>query len=95
MINRNYFLTIILIFTLIGCKTKNQKQDIESYSYKNIAKKLLYFPNDSLADQEGVNSSFLCQVVFSAHSVWNVVSKSSCRKRFTKSKEVLYLTLCK
>ena len=51
MINRNYFLKITLIFTLIGCKAKNQKQDIESYSYKNISEELLYFPNDSLADQ--------------------------------------------
>ena len=51
MINRNYFLTITLIFTLIGCKTKNQKLDIESYPYKNITEELLYFPNDSLADQ--------------------------------------------
>jgi endonuclease G len=49
MINRSYFLTIILIFTLIGCKTKDQ--NIESYSNKNIPEELLYFPNDSLADQ--------------------------------------------
>ena len=49
MKNMNYFLTIILIFTLIGCKAKNQKQ--ESYSQKNISEELLYFPIDSLADQ--------------------------------------------